>query len=258
MNTKICRKCGRELPLTEEYFQRRKKGSKDGFRNDCKECKRRADHRYYESHKEIHSEKGRQYRIRNEESIRKYRKDYAIEHRDKIRENKKRYREENADSIKEKNKQYRLKNKDQQTAYMEQWNAKNKEHKSQYNKQYYKNNPERRKIQKQTRRAKKQELPATLTKEQWRIIKLHFHDRCCYCGKELLLEQDHFIPLSKNGVYTHNNIVSACRSCNRSKSNKDFFDWYPKQKFYSKKREQKILKFLGYIQEDVQQPALMI
>lgn len=37
MEFKVCRKCGRELPRTDEYFQHLKK-SKDGFRAQCKEC----------------------------------------------------------------------------------------------------------------------------------------------------------------------------------------------------------------------------
>ena len=38
MDNKICSKCNRELPLTDDYFNRRK-DSKDGFRNICRECK---------------------------------------------------------------------------------------------------------------------------------------------------------------------------------------------------------------------------
>lgn len=94
--------------------------------------------------------------------------------------------------------------------------------------------------------AKKAELPSTLTYDQWNIVKRYFGNKCAYCGKEVPLQQDHFVPLSKGGEYTHNNIIPACRSCNTSKHAQNFFDWYPRQKFYSKKREQRILKFLGY------------
>jgi len=37
MKMKLCIKCKKELPATSEYFYNRK-DSKDGFRNDCKEC----------------------------------------------------------------------------------------------------------------------------------------------------------------------------------------------------------------------------
>ena len=36
METKVCKKCGRELPL-DQYF--RNKATKDGHESQCKECK---------------------------------------------------------------------------------------------------------------------------------------------------------------------------------------------------------------------------
>lgn len=46
--------------------------------------------------------------------------------------------------------------------------------------------------------------------------------KCFYCrqigGK---LECDHFIPVSKGGVNDDENLVTACKDCNRAKSNKD-------------------------------------
>ena len=107
----------------------------------------------------------------------------------------------------------------------------------------------------QKRRAAKKQLSNSLTTKQWNKIKEHFDNKCAYCGKELPLAQEHFIPLSDGGEYTHNNIIPACKSCNSSKKNKSFFDWYPKYKRYSKKREKNILKFLGY-KNEVQQLKL--
>jgi 5-methylcytosine-specific restriction endonuclease McrA len=89
-------------------------------------------------------------------------------------------------------------------------------------------------------------LPYTLTEEQWEEIKNYFDNRCAYCGKEKPLQQEHFIPVSKGGEYTHNNIIPACGDCNFKKLNHDFFEWYPKQKSYSELRERKILNYLGY------------
>jgi len=37
MNTKICKKCGKELPMNREYFHK-DKYSKDGYRIYCKKC----------------------------------------------------------------------------------------------------------------------------------------------------------------------------------------------------------------------------
>ena len=109
----------------------------------------------------------------------------------------------------------------------------------------------------QRREARKRSLECNLTAKQWLDIKLQFDNKCAYCGKELPLAQEHFLALSKSGEYTVNNIICACKTCNSSKSNKDFFTWYPKYKYYSKKRERFILKFLNY-KDGIQQITLAI
>ena len=47
--------------------------------------------------------------------------------------------------------------------------------------------------------ARKLSLPSTFTNTQWEQTKLYFNNVCCYCGEKLTLEQDHFIALSKMG-----------------------------------------------------------
>ena len=47
--TKTCKKCLRELPLNNKYFEPRK-DSKDGFVNQCRDCKnKRRRERYVKS-----------------------------------------------------------------------------------------------------------------------------------------------------------------------------------------------------------------
>lgn len=41
--------------------------------------------------------------------------------------------------------------------------------------------------------------------------------RCVYCGEEGELQLDHVIPYSRGGPDTYENLVSACRTCNRTK-----------------------------------------
>jgi hypothetical protein len=50
---------------------------------------------------------------------------------------------------------------------------------------------------------------------------------CQYCGREapdVILEVDHIIPISKGGDDSLMNLVTACRDCNRGKSNKKLSD----------------------------------
>ncbi len=103
-----------------------------------------------------------------------------------------------------------------------------------YHKQYYQDNKDRIKHQHQeyqmknreaaaTRtagyRSKKLTLEATLTNEQWGVLKSMFRNRCVYCGKKTKrLEREHIIPVSLGGALSFNNIVPACHSCNAKKN----------------------------------------
>jgi len=101
-------------------------------------------------------------------------------------------------------------------------------------------------INEQKHRAKKAKLPHTLTEEQWQSIKAYFNNKCAYCGEEKPLAQDHFYPLYLGGEYAISNIICACKRCNSSKHSSTFMEWYPKQAYYSKQREKKVLSYLKY------------
>lgn len=236
--TKACSKCGEELPLTIEYFSKAK-NSKDGFNVECKKCAAKRHKEYYESNKNKIVERVRKYRKYN---------------REKIIKSLKKYYETNKDEFK----QYYETNKDKRTKYYKKWCNCNKEKIAECNKKWRKANPEKGRMYVQRRRSRKSSLPSSLTLEQWDSIKSYFNNSCAYCGiaeEKCLretsqhLHQEHFIPLSKGGKYTYNNIIPACKYCNCSKHDENFFSWYPKQEFYSKEREQKILDFLGYMEQ---------
>ena len=60
LKTKVCTKCGRELPLTVEYFYRDKHKS-CGFRNDCKDCCKKN----WEKNKDRYNARAREYYRKN-------------------------------------------------------------------------------------------------------------------------------------------------------------------------------------------------
>jgi hypothetical protein len=165
----------------------------------------------------------------------------------------------------EENKEREADRRRQQKEYKKEYN---KQHRI-INRQYYRDkerqyrleNPEQTKVKDalklNRRRARKQALDSTFTKEQWKTCVEHFDNRCAYCGKQKPLTQEHFIPVYCGGEYTVNNIIPCCSLCNCKKNNSDFFEWYPKQKFYSKKRETTILKYLNYNNNHIQQLSIL-
>lgn len=75
-NTKICSKCGRELPI--ECFSKCKL-TKDGFQYHCKECNKQYGVKYRAEHKE---EKKQYYQAHREEML-EQKKQYYAEHPEK-------------------------------------------------------------------------------------------------------------------------------------------------------------------------------
>ena len=105
------------------------------------------------------------------------------------------------------------------------------------------------------RRDLTKKLDSTLTADQWENCKKYFTDKdnnlhCAYCDKILLrADKEHFIPLSKGGEFTINNVLPICKHCNSSKRDRDFLVWFKSRDFYSKKRVNKIMKYFHYNSE---------
>jgi hypothetical protein len=244
--TKTCSKCKIEFPMTTKYFGIRK-SSKDGFKSYCKKC----ENEYIESHKNPNIKSRPKPFYKDKQLVKVCIKcgevlpvtsEYFWENKkckngfmNVCKKCKSQY-----------TKQYKTNNKEKNSESCKKYYYENREKIRKRLKEYRKKHPEVYNNNNQIRRARELQLPSTLTLEQWEQIKQYFNNKCAYCGRELPLFREHFIALSKGGEYSKNNIVPSCRSCNSSKRDKDFFKWYPKHKFYSKTREQNILKFLNY------------
>jgi len=236
--TKVCTKCGEEKPATTEFFYKAKLG-KYGLQATCKKCKRELfrDSRkaYREKHKEYYKKLRKAYYEKNKEKEMQYNKKWEQEHKEYVIERRRK------------------------RGYDNKYNQNNKDRIKEFKCNYKKS--ERGKLMSvkssQKRRARECKLESSFTIKQWGKCKAYFNNTCCYCGEEKDLTQDHFLSLLRGGEYTRNNIVPCCSNCNSSKRDKDFFDWYPLQEFYSKKRERRILKYLNYNKkEKIQQLAL--
>jgi len=65
---------------------------------------------------------------------------------------------------------------------------------------------------------------------EWREIRSRIFERdnyrCVYCGRRgVNLECDHVVPVCKGGGHDDCNLVTACRTCNRSKAGMDLEEW---------------------------------
>lgn len=72
-------------------------------------------------------------------------------------------------------------------------------------------------------RAKKLQTEGNYTVEDWIKLKEKYNFSCLRCHKkepEIILHQDHIVPLSKNGSNYIKNIQPLCKSCNSTKNNK--------------------------------------
>jgi len=247
METKVCKECKNKLPLDMFY---KSKDSTQGVRGRCKECDSKYWKQFYEKNREKKLKCVKQYSEENKEKIKQYQNNYILKNREAISKRAKIYRHkyynDNKENISEKSKEYYLKNKEHISERCKTYYIENIDKHRKLTQKYRMNNKNKFCIYGQKRSAMKKQLAATLTAKQWEDIKSQFGNKCCYCGKELPLTQDHFVPLSKGGEYSHNNILPSCLSCNSSKNNKDFPKWYPKYRYYSKKREIFILEFLNY------------
>jgi hypothetical protein len=102
-NTKICSKCGRELPL--ECFGKHK-SKKDGLQPYCKECQKQYGKQYW-----------KEYYARHRDEQLEKNKQYYAEHRDELIEYKKQWRADNPEYDKLHGKQYYAEHRKERNQY---------------------------------------------------------------------------------------------------------------------------------------------
>lgn len=247
METKFCTTCKTEYFLTVEYFQK-DCSHKDGFTSRCKSC--------------ITMSRKKRY-LANRETELKNHKTYRESHKEQARELSRNWKRNNPERAKANNKRSAIKCKDRKLAYDTEYRGYHRQELNKKSRQYYYQNKEQHTIsvlrwKKENRdscnistrkyRSTALGLESTLTKEEWKLIVDFFDSGCAYCGRPKSLAREHFVPVSNGGSFTKENIIPACRSCNSSKNNKGFSEWYPFYKYYSAEREQKITRYIELAQ----------
>lgn len=76
---------------------------------------------------------------------------------------------------------------------------------------------EARRLYLQIERTKNLDLLAQLSLKNWLTTLEHFSWSCAYCRGEFEA-MDHYVPLSRGGPTTWNNVLPSCQRCNRKKA----------------------------------------
>jgi 5-methylcytosine-specific restriction endonuclease McrA len=143
-------------------------------------------------------------------------------------EKQRRYRQENKTAVDARERAYRETHREEARLRARAWTAAN---------------PEKVRLQskRKRQRAKSRERIRSTNARRYRATGSHtlrdvsrqyaLQDGCCFwCDVSLrgVFEKDHLIPLFRGGSDGPENLVIACRKCNRSKSAKLPLDWAPK------------------------------
>lgn len=134
---KECRICG-SFKFINEFHK--KKGTKDGYRNECKECVKDIQKKYKEASgfKEKRKEYDKNRYDENREKILERKKEYHKENREKILKEKEQYRNDpiNKDRIKDYLKSYREEHREEMREYIRNNPHINSKHQANYRKKY--------------------------------------------------------------------------------------------------------------------------
>jgi len=213
MITKQCNTCKITKKLTD--FNKNKLG-KYGRHSTCRLCKSIQSKKFRDSHKELVSERGKKYRATNSEKTKARSHKYYVDNREKTLQRQKEFRENNYEHVKEI--QTKSRNKPE-----------NKKRKIEQNKLYKKtfsgkisqknyDHKRRIKVRDLADGTVVQKVLFPLNKELSDLLKTQ-DNKCFYCSIELdtHMHLDHYIPLSKGGTHSIDNVVWACPSCNIKK-----------------------------------------
>ncbi len=188
--------------------------------------------KYYHAHKDTLTAYHREMRKANPK---KYLERDRIYYRKKAAVNgyqKQRYARSDKTAARAALREWRAKNPEKEH---ETWKRTYEKHKDKHRartKRWIKNNPEARAAIVDRRRAKEFGVAqfGNYTKNDIKELLTKYGRFCFYCGSALKkFHADHFIPLSRGGKNSADNIVLSCPSCNFSKGGKMPWEWLPEK-----------------------------
>jgi len=205
---KNCNKCNRQLQESNFYKDKTKK---DGLSTCCIDCRK-------------------QWKKDNKAHIADYNFTYQKEHLLESRERKNRQRKNNLELHNQKHRE---------------WLNKNPSKKDEYYKNDYAKNKNSYKMRAVLRKRRISAIENDYSLKEWEETLEYFNYECAYCGSKQNLQQEHILPVVKQGRYVKNNIIPACKKCNSSKWANSLMGWYLCKDFFDKNRLHKIVMFIS-------------
>jgi 5-methylcytosine-specific restriction endonuclease McrA len=212
--TKVCTKCGVELPATPEFFGPHAHG-RYGLHPRCRKCRAEDARLYRQAHPEISREYARRYRREHPEvraayyeSRREALAEYDHHRYQNNREAKlahnRRYHQENREAVARRNRLHRQYN---HQAILERDRLR------------YESDPDRFRSYSRNRHARKRNAPGSHTAADIAAQRTRQKGRCYWCGEKVgrHYHVDHVVPLALGGSNGPENLVIACAHCNLSK-----------------------------------------
>lgn len=86
-----------------------------------------------------------------------------------------------------------------------------------YYKEWKARNPEKAAAYQRAADHRRRSAGPSFTANEWRELLERYRHECAYCGATGNLEADHRIPICRGGSNSIENILPACRRCNRTK-----------------------------------------
>lgn len=218
---RLCTVCGCEKPATGEHFYRRSNGN---LQHQCRDCFRRLkNERYWRdpahgrevARRSYHRVDGaavkRRARAARPETYEVIATRYETTHRAERHEKRVARHQANLESDRAAGRDWYHANRERAIATALRWIS---------------GHPEQAQANAEKTRARRAQAPGELTTVEWDAKRALYQGRCAYCGRRSRsLEMDHVIPLARGGHHVVDNVVPACRSCNRSKGSKLVAEW---------------------------------
>jgi hypothetical protein len=241
----VAKRCGECKYVKPLYEYKKSKTGLGGRGSHCKYCR----DNQYKSNKEYESERSRKYYGANKEIVNERTRKYYEANKEQHAELTRKWRTENKERQVETNHEYYEANKIAVNERTRNWREANKEYHAELLRNWARNNPDKIAMYSQRRRARKAELPNTLTTEEYEKTLTYFDNTCALTGRTDNIEMEHAIPISiGHGGTTFGNCYPMVSGLNQSKHFHNIFEWFDanQQRFnLEQERFDRLIEWLG-------------